>query len=626
MADGRAGGPKRPGGRGAKRQRRGGQGKAATKRFMPVRRGQLISPFGVGAITDFRNDEAMMCAGLDAWFNGQTPPDDSRIREERLQQKLGKAYFVLPPAYSESDGGSKIKIPYVRFPLWHYCPRCFRMKKAGLFGAQPRCDSEKCAKGVFRPRMIPSRIVAICEHGHIEDFPYQKWIGCACPETEAELYFKAGRSSASLAGIKIECKTCGKVRSLGGAFNKGVLFNELKVSCSSGQPWFGQERGDRACGCALQTVQRGGLNVYFPLVASSIYIPPRDVQESDAIRKALDVGAVWSALTDNLVDGHVNRDVCKFLASVNRVDAEALYAAAEARLNRTARPPVSGISDEDFRRQEYEILCEGLTDPLGELFCEPLPGERYGWLGRYVKRVGLVRRLRETRALVGFSRSMPRGEREEGLQSLSLGQQIDWLPAVEVRGEGLFIEFRGDAIADWLDAGVRGHVAQLISRYNQRRIETKLARREVDARFILLHTIAHALIKEMTFTCGYGSASLRERLYCNLDDRARPMNGILIYTASGDSEGTLGGLVNEGRPGRFEALVEGALRRSRWCSNDPVCIEAPGKGADGVNLAACHGCVLLPETSCEEGNKLLDRTLLVGGLNGGIRGFFRQPE
>ena len=117
---------------------------------------------------------------------------------------------------------------------------------------------------------------------------------------------------------------------------------------------------------------------------------------------------------------------------------------------------------------------------------------------------------------------------------------------------------------------------------------------------------------------------MRERLYCNVESRDKPMNGILIYTASGDSEGTLGGLVNEGRPGRFEALVENALRRARWCSNDPVCIEAPGGGSDGVNLAACHGCVLLPETSCEEGNKLLDRTLLVGSLDGKLKGFFES--
>jgi transposase-like protein len=138
--------------------------------------------------------------------------------------------------------------------------------------------------------------------------------------------------------------------------------------------------------------------------------------------------------------------------------------------------------------------------------------------------------------------------------------------------------------------------------------------RAVDARFIMLHTLAHAMIKELTFSCGYGSSSLRERLYCNLEDPQRPMNGILIYTASGDSEGTLGGLVAQAAPGRLDRLVDDALRRTSWCSNDPVCIESPDGGAHTSNLAACHGCILLPETSCEEGNRLLDRALLIGTI------------
>jgi hypothetical protein len=127
-----------------------------------------------------------------------------------------------------------------------------------------------------------------------------------------------------------------------------------------------------------------------------------------------------------------------------------------------------------------------------------------------------------------------------------------------------------------------------------------------------VHSLAHALIRELTFLCGYGSSALRERLYCNLEAPEQTMLGFLIYTASGDSEGTLGGLVSQGTPGKLEALVAAAIRRSMWCSNDPVCVESQAQGAGSVNLAACHGCALLPETSCEEGNRLLDRALLVG--------------
>ena len=139
---------------------------------------------------------------------------------------------------------------------------------------------------------------------------------------------------------------------------------------------------------------------------------------------------------------------------------------------------------------------------------------------------------------------------------------------------------------------------------------------------MLLHTLAHVLINQLAFDCGYGSASLRERLYCDISDKEHPMQGILIYTASGDSEGTMGGLVRQGRSGRFESTLKRALQHAAWCSSDPVCIETTGQGADSANLAACHGCCLLPETSCEEGNRLLDRGLLVGTPKDKPLGFF----
>jgi hypothetical protein len=148
--------------------------------------------------------------------------------------------------------------------------------------------------------------------------------------------------------------------------------------------------------------------------------------------------------------------------------------------------------------------------------------------------------------------------------------------------------------------------------------------RNITAKFILLHTFAHILINQLSFDCGYGSASLRERLYCDFKDPQKPMQGVLIYTASGDAEGTMGGLVRQGKPGRLEPTIRRAMAHASWCSSDPVCIETTGQGADNANLAACHGCALLPETSCEEGNRILDRALLVGTPDSPALGFFRE--
>src|SRR5207244_2216447 len=127
---------------------------------------------------------------------------------------------------------------------------------------------------------------------------------------------------------------------------------------------------------------------------------------------------------------------------------------------------------------------------------------------------------------------------------------------------------------------------------------------------------------QLSFECGYGSASLRERIYCSSGSVSEGMNGVLIYTASGDSEGTMGGLVRQGEPDRLLRTMVAALQKAQWCSSDPICIETTGQGTDNANLAACHGCLLISETSCEEGNRLLDRAMLVGKPEDPQLGFF----
>ena len=102
------------------------------------------------------------------------------------------------------------------------------------------------------------------------------------------------------------------------------------------------------------------------------------------------------------------------------------------------------------------------------------------------------------------------------------------------------------------------------------------------------------------------------------------MCGVLIYTASGDSEGSLGGLVRQGEPGRLEDTILAAIHNAEWCSSDPICIQSPGQGPESCNLAACHNCALLPETCCECGNRLLDRGTIVGVLENEDIGYFSE--
>ena len=214
------------------------------------------------------------------------------------------------------------------------------------------------------------------------------------------------------------------------------------------------------------------------------------------------------------------------------------------------------------------------------------------------------------------------------LLPISQDTSLGWLPATVVYGEGIFIEFNESNLQRWAKSSyVMERISSLSGRYNERRHERGMRNAEITEKYVLLHTIAHALIAQLSFDCGYGSAALKERVYCDLKDPDRPpMQGVLIYTASGDSEGTLGGLVRQGEPGRLNAVFERAIHRSQWCSSDPVCIESSGQGTDNANLAVCHGCVLLPETSCETGNRLLDRGLLIGTPDMPEVGFFANTS
>ena len=210
---------------------------------------------------------------------------------------------------------------------------------------------------------------------------------------------------------------------------------------------------------------------------------------------------------------------------------------------------------------------------------------------------------------------------------MSEKENLSWLPATVVHGEGIFFEFNLQKLQVWTEnPKVQARVLALKRGYNQGRLERGLSVAEITAKYVLLHTFAHVLIGQLSLDCGYGSASLRERIYCESEETDRPMQGVLIYTASGDSEGTLGGLVRQGKPNQLKTIIERAINHTQWCSSDPVCIESLGQGSDNANLAACHGCVLLPETSCETGNRFLDRGLIVGtGSNPDIGFFSRIP-
>lgn len=608
----------------------------------PIRRGQLISPFGVGAMVSFPRDEALMTAGLDAWtaHAKKKCPPDWLVREERLEARLGVSHLRLPPEHRDPGTGVEYAnqdVPFIRFPRWHYCHYCGGMEELSLFGNRQRCrawpwPTRNCVQRKRKPWLIPVRFVTACPKGHIQDFPFISWVHRGQPGADGcRLRLMAGRSSAGLTGIKITC-TCGQSRSLGGIFDfndqKGGALHRIGCDCQGFRPWLGEWENPSGCGEFLQVVQRGASNAYFPHVVSSIYLPLWAEAAASGIVKALEDPRIWGPLSSGLVDGRISIDRCEVVASIRSLDPEELRAATQRKLDGIPETSVlAAQTEEAFRRSEYDALKASRGAPQSDLLVKIAPVEQYATpVSSSFSHLALVHKLRETRALAGFTRILPPDGNlaSARLQRLKLDQRIDWLPAMIVRGEGIFIEFDRDRLDAWINGTliIRERIEQLNGNYNVRRSTQGQSPRLISPQFVLLHTFAHVVINQLAYECGYGSASLRERLYCGPGDGNDPMCGVLIYTASGDSEGSMGGLVRQACQGRFENIVVRAIQQAGWCSSDPVCIESNGQGAENCNLAACHGCCLLPETSCEEGNRLLDRALLVGRPREPNVGFF----
>lgn len=292
----------------------------------------------------------------------------------------------------------------------------------------------------------------------------------------------------------------------------------------------------------------------------------------------------------------------------------------------TAESPEE-ISEEDaYRREEYRVFTRDIQAgfPKRDLDIRSKPVEEYPELAACgFQRIALLHKLRETRAFDGFSRINSSGLSRQERRALFTQNDFNWLPAIIVRGEGIFVEFSHERIAAWESAHedaldqrlkpLRQSLVALAARRNQPAFA-------ITPGYLLLHSFAHILITELVQKCGYGSASLRERIYSGSGTKS--MSGVLIFTAAGDSEGTMGGLVRMGEPDRFGTIVINAINKARWCSSDPVCIESKGQGPGNCNLAACHSCALLPETSCEVQNRLLDRAMLVGTLEHPDMGYF----
>jgi hypothetical protein len=613
------------------------------------RKSQGVVPFGVGAIIDFK-EEALMAAGLDVWPTEKAIGhyraallDACRVVDGRLAARLTadlgrKISFFLSPAEAPERGGYNAQprpdrafMPFVRFPNWYFCPRCRVLKfipwniqsgggtlKCEHMGRRVEGKGDPCGelKAFRRPSLSPVRFVAACENGHIMDFPWSAWAhkngSDQCKPGPGDLYLYS-TPAAGLAGVRVGCSKCNSSSSMAGAFTKNALAETFGNACSGERPWLGPQGVERGCNSIPQTIQRGASNAYFAKVVSSILIPPHSAR----IQQVLDRPDVWSEIEVlPLVDGKPHEPWLKKKAENLGLEPDAFIAAVHDRLSQSqeAAGTSAPVSEEKYRYDEFQAFT-GPRPPASER--DDFDTRRFD-IAEYAsdftslfERVVLVTKLRETRALTGFSRLVPVEALKGPAAQLSL-QAKTWLPGFSVRGEGIFLQLAEAVLQSWeVHPEVQARTASLQSRLDDVNRQREAVQQAINPRLVLIHTLSHLLIRQLAFECGYDSSSIRERLYVSTDPQAS-MSGFLLYTASGDSEGTLGGLVRQGHPGRLEETMRAAVRNAAICSSDPLCIESSGQGLFSLNLAACHACGLLPETSCERGNLLLDRALVIG--------------
>ncbi|SEB60520.1 protein of unknown function [Nocardioides exalbidus] len=549
-----------------------------------VRQSQLVSTFGVGAIFPSGDHSYLIC-GLDEWDDRRCTP----IEEPRLARSLGVSLFRAP-----STGARRGDVPVVRFPEFQYCPECRRLARYWEFDAQ-KMQCQECIR-----ELTPSRFVACCENGHLEEFPYFQWVhrrveGAVTWDESAEhsLRLETRGTSSSLGDIVIRCSCGVPPRDLEGAFGRNAV--AMVKGCSGRRPWLpGSE--PEACDKNLRALQRGSANVWFASVRSSISIPPWSSPSARLVTK------LWDSF--EVLDDVAVRTVVEAQAAKNRdVDVESAMALVAQRRGVIAGPPPT---EAELRAEEYQALVDGNHGGRQDSFqCVAVDvSPSLSWI---LAQVSKVTRLREVRALSGFSRVTPVATEQGPSAGLSL-RRHDWLPAVEIFGEGVFVRLDEGLVADWESGSEANDRRTMLATAIQARDSDTGSNVEAPStRFLAVHTLAHAVLKELSLDAGYPVGALRERIYAEKEQA-----GFLVYTASSDAAGSLGGLAALADQERMAEILRNAVTRARWCSNDPVCSESGPSGSDGLNLAACHACLLLPETSCEHRNIFLDRVAMVG--------------
>jgi hypothetical protein len=602
-----------------------------------IRRGQVINVFGPGALMDLPHHAAIV-GGLDTWKWGG---DDRkrRIVEPRLLSKVELALQLQglamyePPADNQEPDAPPSGITVYRFPEWFTAQismkgpqgqRTRPLVRRNALYSQTKWESPDRKKY----NVVPIRFVQACPNGHISDIDWYAFVHGVDDPCRRDLFVDEWGTSGDLTEVEIRCD-CGKNKKL-------IIALEDKTAlgwCRGRRPWLGGDNFEPNCRDPKgkptfnRLLNRSASNAWFPQVLSVISIPDEDEKLRGAVERIWEDHLQYANSPDDLPG---ERRRAKVAAALEGYSDDAVWGEIERH-----RGGSSAASTKTIKQAEIETLL-GSPDVIGPDKIEgdfharrwrPAPPAAAIW--NKIDRVVLIHRLREVVSLIGFTRFEPAtndidGELAIGVNRAALADEVRWVPAVENLGEGVFISFKPEEVRTWRQRNeVSKRELELAEGFKLWKKQYPSSKAQfVGAPYMMLHSLAHLLLTQVSLECGYSSSAIRERVYAG-----EAGYGILLYTGSPDSEGTLGGLVEIGR--KIDQHLRSAIELGRLCSNDPVCAQHSAEQLLEERFllgAACHGCLLISETSCERFNQYLDRSLVVATVGASGAEFFSDED
>ncbi len=605
-----------------------------------VRPSQILWTYGPGALIDLPG-LSVTTMGTDRWEKDRCFPIEEARLLAAVRTTLGSQVESLRiPPFQQSESievnstEALIGVPVRPFPRWLRCVKCgllseydlglFKIKEDRFRPENTRFVHEGCKgpKGNLPAKdadAVPARFLLACRNGHLDDFPWHYFVHSGPSPCKGTLRFFERGASLQTENLWVKCDECGASRNMAHAFGKSGKENLPR--CRGRHPHL--DRYDAECSEPARAVLLGATNSWFPITLSALAIPLLRDPVSQLVRDG------WEYFK-NLVSETETSLVIKtlkqtgVLPGIDKYPASAVWAAIQSTKRGEPQPQAS---EADIKGPEWDVL----TDPHPPMDWPHFLSKPVDVPKEFTDRITgvlLLERLREVNALLGFTRVEAPEETSDiderpPMADLS-ATPPNWVPASQVHGEGIFIRFTEEALLAWEKRdSVKARAAQLFAGHKGWRNSRKLDPHDgyPGPRYVLLHTIAHILIRELALECGYNAASIRERIYAGVND-VSAQAGILVYTAAADADGTLGGLVELGRPENLGRLLKQALSRARICASDPLCAEHDPEKDRSLHGAACHACSFVSETSCERGNRYIDRALAVPTLEVADAAFF----